>query len=170
MNIESEKKTILAAKRKSLAQANKWNKFKQVTGDLANRGKRTLLKRENSAGPIQLHFKEPYGVFYLHVGASEPEIKAVKLCWRNFQTSNKVVFKIVVTFYLSLWGHHSWNLFVVGSTFWKKTSMGRVPYNKLLTSLTWSSRSGKYMGRQFVLDRYCYDLRPVFLSSAVKLG
>ena len=107
-------------------------------------------KREISATPIQLHLKELYGECYPHTLAPNPEMKAVSYAGKTFGGCSIIYFfKIVVA--CSFWVARVITRRKSFEFNWPEVrlneitySMSRVPYNKLLTNLACSSRTGEY--------------------------
>ena len=69
---------VLAAKHKSLVhQHDRRNKL-QAAQAIDENEEDALLGQENSATPIQLHFKELWGGFYPYTSVSEPEMRSMR--------------------------------------------------------------------------------------------
>ena len=69
---------VLAAKHKSLVHEHDRRNKLQATQAIDENEEDAFLRQENSATPIQLHFKELCGGFYPYTSVSEPEMRAMR--------------------------------------------------------------------------------------------
>ena len=69
---------VLAAKHKSLVHEHDRRNKLQAAQAIDENEEDALLRQENSATPIQLHFKELCGGFYSYTSVSEPEMRAMR--------------------------------------------------------------------------------------------
>ena len=109
-------------------------------------------KREILATPIQLHLKELHGECYPHTLAPNPEMKAISYAGKTFgKCSINFFFKVVVA--CPFWVARVITRQKSFEFNWPEVhlkekiytcSMSRVSYNKLLTNLACSSRTGEY--------------------------
>ena len=71
-------RSVLAAKHKSLVHEHDRRNKLQAAQAIDENEEDALLRQENSATPIQLHFKELCGGFYPYTSVSEPEMRAMR--------------------------------------------------------------------------------------------
>ena len=69
---------VLAAKHKSLVHEHDRRNKLQAAQAIDENEEDAFLRQENSATPIQLHFKELCGGFYPYTSVSEPEMRAMR--------------------------------------------------------------------------------------------
>ena len=69
---------VLAAKHKSLVHEHDRRNKLQAAQAIDENEEDALLRQENSATPIQLHFKELCGGFHPYTSVSEPEMRAMR--------------------------------------------------------------------------------------------